>query len=542
MLVKQQDGRVRRLDWVGWIKFLYPVILSLLSLRLTHNLKYVFCCAGEAAITYIITCRTFRNSIFRIISALVLLGIIYVQVTVLFFVGTYTSAIMLDNLESISALSGKLGIYVTAIVVDVVVLLLPLPPWQSGNRPAVAVCFVLLAGFLLTFRLYSGVYNVYIVGKDMYMRRGIEILSAKHAAEGYESNRRAFYSEGVRSGTDRPAALKDRPNIVLIFTEGLSNNIIDDSRDIMPRVRMYREEGITFKNYFNHTAATYRGIIGQLFSACQNENTDSNPLISLQSILSAEGYHTTMINSEPNNETFTAYLKALGFDDCVNTEPGVRSDLSDREIYEQLFDYLAEGERSGVPQLLVTYTFGTHVTFDSPDVKFQDGSNWLLNRFHNLDAQFGAFLDRVKASGYYDNTIVVFTTDHATYVDDDFAMAFPGYARTAVFCDSIPLVIGYSGVEHAEIDVHGRNTLDLAPTLLDFLDMEAHPNYFLGTSLFQDQQVEEMETVFSIPSMFWYYATDDGTVRDMDLDSRGRVMDRFAQYMALMRLTEANAS
>lgn len=51
-----------------------------------------------------------------------------------------------------------------------------------------------------------------------------------------------------------------KQNVILIFTEGLSNHIITDSRNIMPNVAALKNQTISFSNYYNHTFATYRGI------------------------------------------------------------------------------------------------------------------------------------------------------------------------------------------------------------------------------------------------------------------------------------------
>lgn len=42
------------------------------------------------------------------------------------------------------------------------------------------------------------------------------------------------------------------------------------------------------------------------------------------------------------------------------------------------------------------YTFGTHISFDSMDEKFGNGKDSVLNKFADMDAQFGAFMNRVK--------------------------------------------------------------------------------------------------------------------------------------------------
>lgn len=65
------------------------------------------------------------------------------------------------------------------------------------------------------------------------------------------------------------------------------------------------------------------------------------------------------------------------------------------------------------------------MSFDSPDQKFGDGKHFLLNRFYNFDYYFKEFLQKFENSSLADNTILVFTADHATFEDSDFQAFLP---------------------------------------------------------------------------------------------------------------------
>lgn len=68
-----------------------------------------------------------------------------------------------------------------------------------------------------------------------------------------------FYSEMVSDYIKKPGDLSDSPNVILVSVEGLSQNIIDDDRDIMPNLRDLQKRSISFEQYFNHAFATYMG-------------------------------------------------------------------------------------------------------------------------------------------------------------------------------------------------------------------------------------------------------------------------------------------
>jgi len=65
-------------------------------------------------------------------------------------------------------------------------------------------------------------------------------------------------------------------------------------------------------------------------------------------------------------------------------------------------------------------------------------------------------MEKICTSGYGVNTVIVFTADHASYVDEDYSVTFPEYERFDVFADTMPLFIWYKGIEPSTIDVGGE--------------------------------------------------------------------------------------
>ena len=114
----------------------------------------------------------------------------------------------------------------------------------------------------------------------------------------------------------------------------------------------------------------------------------------------------------------------------------------------------------------------------------KNGTDSLLNRFYNVDYWFGKFIKEFENSNLFDNTIVVFTADHCSFTDLDYNRVFGNVReRTYTMLDDIPLFIYHKGVEHKDIEVNGRTSINLVPTILDYIDI-SEPNYFLGKSLF----------------------------------------------------------
>lgn len=453
------------------------------------------------------------------------------------FGNTYISSIMISNLGLAEDLAGNSTLYAWAASYLAMVSLMPVVGLGDGKARggvSVAAC-ALFAELLMTLSMGSAYSPFYAYAElaqqlqEQAMRRTMLLTATGNADQ--------FYWDEVKGARDKPENLPAKPNVILIFVEGLSQNIVDDPRGIMPNVAAYQRKSINMVNYYNHTAATLRAIIGQLYSGYQNNMFDKNSLVSLQSILGGNGYHTEFINSEPLHREFTAYLENLGFDTVDNVPArtdgtygtGYQQTLTDREVFDRLYDRMISLAATGQPFLLSTYTFGTHASFDSTDVTFGDGQFPEVNKFYNLDYWFGEFMKRFEESPLAQNTLVVFTTDHCTYYDMGFSGAF-ATERPFVFVDRIPLFFYYQGITPEHIDVVGRNSLDLTPTILDYLDISA-PNYFLGQTLFLGMDISPYDCYYNAETE--YASSSGGTLAPLTDDEREWLDDQLFEYYAV---------
>lgn len=455
--------------------------------------------------------------------------------------GEYLKLIMLTNVDSIEALSGDFRRYIIGAVILVAAAVLPVThldlgrlPWRKTERRDTAFDYKALSGTLLCYLLV-----VMLVGNTYSPLFSLKLLHDEYQSQqklavdisGMPDKTGEFLREDIESYTDLRPLDMDQPNVVVIFAEGVSQNIIEEERDIMPNARKLEEKSINFENYYNHTAPTYRGIISQLYSGYQKENLDTNTLISMQSILKDTGYNTAFINTEPRNSVFTSYLRTLGFDEIVSTEKldgkSLKSSyetdskgktVSDKQAFELLMTQMEEMNKDKAPFFIGIYTFGTHNSLDSTDEKFGDGSDRVLNKFYNLDCQLGSFLNEFDKSSLADNTIVIFTTDHCAYNSEDFRRAFPDHKRSAAFLDRIPLAVYYKGVEHQDINAAGKNSLDFAPTVMDLMGI-SEKNYFLGSSLFNEQEIwDSIENEYYDGSR--YLTSAGNEIGELDLQRR----------------------
>lgn len=311
------------------------------------------------------------------------------------------------------------------------------------------------------------------------------------------------------------------PNVIVIFTEGTSARLLGcyggTYPGLTPNLDRLARVSMRVTNYYNHTAATYRGLQGQMVSgypaagggddsgAWEKEGgkqvLSSIRYRSLSMILHDNSYKTYFISPHYDSVGLNTLLRALSFDKVYTFEdvardiaPGnrlyfVEGALSDDDIFHALHNLMATNALGGAghPFFMGLYNFGTHAFLDiMPNgEKYGDGANAALNKLHNYDHALGTFLDYFFASPYAKNTILIVTADHATYPEQPFRSA-AGAGYRPFFVDRIPLII-YDPAHQlpAVYDAQGRTSIDFAPTLLQLLGVQRADNSFLGTSLFE---------------------------------------------------------
>jgi len=126
-----------------------------------------------------------------------------------------------------------------------------------------------------------------------------------------------------------------------------------------------------------------------------------------------------------------------------------------------------------------------------------DEATWqgYLNAYYRLtemvDAEIGQLIQALKDNGMWENTLIVFTSDHG-----DGAAAHQWAAKLSLYEESakIPMIVAYPGRTLTRIDsTHLVSQIDIVPTMLDYAGVEAETS-FTGQS---------MKPVIESPSADW---------------------------------------
>ena len=359
----------------NFIKVFFSIGITLYVSISNKNVYYLIFGLLEIFTILLITNIIKSKKISNIISGILFL-LYNFQVALLILGGSFLRRIMLSNLESLEDLSGKTVLYVSSAILVIVISFLPAKKIRLNKKNNFAFISSLIVLELIVISIMSLSFSpignyVVLANEEIEYQKNLKVIKAN--AEAAENLKESFHKEEVKDYYKANHGLGEKPNIILIFTEGLSQNVISDEKNIMPNVKEYQEKSINFTGYYNHTFATYRGIIGQLYSGFQYNNFDENHLISIQSILENNGYFTSFVNSEPLNKEFTRYLNSFNFNEVITSEEihGEALSVSDKDTYNLLLNRSKELNEQNKPFFISTYTFGTHVSLDSPDEKYK---------------------------------------------------------------------------------------------------------------------------------------------------------------------------
>ena len=271
-----------------------------------------------------------------------------------------------------------------------------------------------------------------------------------------------------------------QPNIIVILLESCGGQFTEISgrSDITPYLNRLAQEGIYFTNCYANSWRTDRGTV------CTWSGYPSFPTMSVMKIPSKSrtlpniartlqterGYNTHYLyGGDINFTNMRSYLVSGGFgqltwkDDYTKEEQasakwGVRDDITFETLY-QLATTMQE------PYLIGYSTLSSHVPWDVPIHHFDDE---VLNAFYYLDQCVGQFIEKLRKSDAWENTLIVMLPDHGVVYD--------GLDESTPLLNHIPMIWVGGAVKEPRRIEQICNQTDLPATLLGQLGLN-HDDY-----------------------------------------------------------------
>ena len=325
-----------------------------------------------------------------------------------------------------------------------------------------------------------------------------------------------------------------RPNIIIVLMES-AGEVMGDA---MPRLQQLKEEGINFTACYANSWRTDRGTVciwsgypSFPSTSVMKMPSKSSRLPSIARRLQEIGYETSYYyGGDINFTNMRSYLLGTGFarlswqkhytsEEQASAKWGVRDDI----MFDAVYDKLMGGDGKS-PQLIGFSTLSSHEPWDVPEKRLKDP---VKNAFYYLDECLGNFIDRLKATPQWQNTLVILLPDHS--------IDYGGSNESWPERNLIPMV-WVGGVVEAphQVDVLCNQT-DLAATLLAQLGLP-HDEFLWS----RDVLSKNYQYPFAIHNYDNGFSLRDSTGFMLyDLDARQMLVGSGDSSIRLKRMGEA---
>lgn len=300
------------------------------------------------------------------------------------------------------------------------------------------------------------------------------------------------------SGTPQRRLLKtDRPNILLVIWESLGAEFVPSlggKENVAVNVdRIAADGGVMFTRCTAGSFRTDRGLVcllggylGQPTTSVIRYTRKLPNLPALPRRLKKEGYVTTAVHGgELTIMHKSDYYLASGHDtlvsqkDLPSSAPTCKWGIQDGYMFDHIFDDIMAKTEKGERWFTTFQTLSSHEPFTVPYNRLPDDE--VANSFAYTDHCFGEFVDRLKATPAWDNTLIICVADHG-YNASHNPVSRQKYAHIPI------LLTGGAIAEGCRIDTIMSQT-DLAATLLGQMGM-AHDEFIFSRDVLADTYKE----------------------------------------------------
>lgn len=301
-------------------------------------------------------------------------------------------------------------------------------------------------------------------------------------------------------------------NVIVIMMESTNDMIIN--KDLYPNFYKLYSEGISFKNNYSprNSCATgnneFSGMTG-LYTIQNNctANVFSNNtyFTSIFNIFKNAGYRATSMHDYTEQYYVRNIIhKNLGSEAYYNVNDlnikyynEYKNWASDEDFMNAAMD-ITLNDTSDKPFMLWLTTVSAHQPYKVSSVEgdkylnITEGTDYsmevrrYMSKLKTFDNSLGILLDKLKASGKLDDTVIVLYGDHYPYglKNKDISSVLT-YDLDDYEVERVPMVI-YNSTIKSEVVEKYSSYINLTPTLANLFNLDYDPRYYMGTDVFSD--------------------------------------------------------
>ncbi|ANF96346.1 LTA synthase family protein [Paenibacillus bovis] len=338
-------------------------------------------------------------------------------------------------------------------------------------------------------------------------------------------------------------------NVIAIQGEAFMNFVIGkkfNGQEITPNINRLMKSSMYYSQYYHQTgqgrtsdadmasnASLHPLPTGSVFTRYADHEYDTLP-----QILKKQGYGSYVFHAyEPSFWNRSVMYQNMGYDhfyskDDFTIDEPLGWSLGDKSFFRQSVEKMS-AEKQPFYSFLITLS--SHHPFTLPasvqelDMGDLTGTTFgdYIQSLHYVDAALGEMEQDMKKAGLWDNTILLFYGDHDDSLKDKAPMEeFLGKPLTDLdmeqLMNQVPMLIHLPDGKHAGTYDIPAGQLDMTPSILHLLGVEASPYYLMGNDMFdtKEKKLVVLRTgaftdgkVFYIPSADGIF--EHGTAYDM---------------------------
>ncbi|MCQ2608624.1 MAG: sulfatase-like hydrolase/transferase [Bacteroidales bacterium] len=324
-----------------------------------------------------------------------------------------------------------------------------------------------------------------------------------------------IYQELLTSKTTKPTSLitSNRPNIILFILESFTAEqigVLGGQQGITPQLDSIAKSSILFSNCYGNGTKSEMGIVSilsgypaQPTTAIIKYTSKAEKLPYLSRIFDSLGYNLSLYHGgDLRFANLNSYFRNGRFNKCITindfdkNQGNTKWGAYDHVVFNRMFQDLQQEKQ---PFFSVCYTLSSHEPFDVPmrsDFYGENEYSKFLNSVHYTDSCIGDFMQKAKQEPWWNNTIIIFVSDHGARISKDTKIV------SSVDKFHIPMIWSGGAIRKDTTITDLVNQCDLPMMLCNQLQIPSEQFYFSKDILRGDK-----------PFVFYAYNNGFGYIR-----------------------------
>jgi arylsulfatase A-like enzyme len=306
---------------------------------------------------------------------------------------------------------------------------------------------------------------------------------------------------------------ENKPDVFYVMIESLNASMInkktESGEEITPYLNQLIKEGLYVDHFYGNSMMSIKGYttlmsgISPPIRGSLLENQSHVNVYGLPHVFKENGYSTLFFQGQLHLDFHNTYknMTQLGFEEGLTPKDYLTPDdqnyfcnigHEDHVVYRTLFEHLNKNvlnKPNRKPLFLTMATIYSHFWFKNPPEKrhlYKDPKSVrenYINTIHMSDRDLKGLIENIRNHDDLKDAVVMISADHGFPIGEHGIE----HAQAGFYDDSfrVPFLMLCPGkIKPERIEKKVYSQVDIAPTLIDLLNLKVGPHYFSGQSMF----------------------------------------------------------